>query len=495
MPKPFLRAIVGLVACLVPAVAPPAGTGLRAQPASGPRVSGPIASDGKPGDPARNYVFYATPMDLVHAGYVEEEYFIAGTATRYAIPAAAGEPKTLGSMPYRTRIVVRKPRDPRRFSGVVVVDWQNVTAGYDADIEWGQAGEFFTRSGWAWVGASVQRVGVHGFDPPNRLAGRALKQWSPDRYGPLDLTAGGSVLDDSQSYDVYTQIARLVRVSTPDGAFSGLRVRRVYAAGASQSASFLIRYYNSLQPITKAFDAFMVTIGGGTPRLDQPTRLMKVYTENEVARYMAGQRVADSATVRSWEIAGAAHVGPALLAPDATSQAVLGGLLGREIGPVVPVSARQCVRPHPSAVENWVVHRAAYAALDRWVTKDMVPPVGVRIQTIGPLNKDGSATVVRDQHGIAAGGIRLPRVAVPTSLNSGENRPANDAPENGFCGLYGTHQSFDAAVLETLYPTRAAYTRKVKAAVSRLVSSGFVLRDDAAVLTANAEGDFQHAGR
>lgn len=432
----------------------PATAGMAtAQPAPGPTVSGPIASLGKAGDPARNYVFYATPMDLAQAGYVEEEYFIAGTATRYAIANTPGEPKPLGTMPYRTRIVVRKPRDPRRFSGVVVVDWQNVTAGYDADIEWAQAGEFFMRSGWAWVGASVQRIGVHGFDPPNRLSGRALRQWSPDRYGLLDLTAGGSVLDDSQSYDVYTQIARLVRVSTPGSAFSGLRVQRVYAGGASQSANYLIRYYNSIQPATKAFDAFMVTIGGGAPRLDQPTPLMKVYTENEVVRFMVGQRVADTASVRTWEIAGAAHIGPALIAPDATGQSVLGGLLGREIGPVSPVSARQCLRPHPSAVENWVVHRAAYAALDRWVAKGVVPPAGDRIQTVEPLNKDGSATVTRDQHGIAAGGIRLPRVAVPTSLNSGENRPANDAPENGFCGLYGTHQPFDAAVLAALYPT------------------------------------------
>lgn len=307
--------------------------------------------------------------------------------------------------------------------------------------------------------------------------------------------AGGSVLDDSQAYDVYTQIARLVRVSSPGSALSGLRVRRVYAAGASQSASFLIRYYNSIQPTTKAFDGFMVTIGGGAPRLDQPTPLMKVYTENEVVRFIVRQRVADTASVRSWEITGGAHVGPALLSPDATGQAVLGGLLGREIGPVSPVSARQCVRPHPSAVENWVVHRAAYAALDRWVTKRVVPPASDRIQTVEPLNTDGSATLTRDQHGIAVGGIRLPRVAVPTSLNSGENRPANEAPENGFCGLYGTHQSFDAAVLETLYPTQDAYTRKVKSAVDRLVSRGFVLRDDAALLIANAAGDFKEVGR
>ena len=434
-------------------------------------------------------------MDLAKAGYVEEEYFLAGTATRYAIPVAPGEPKNLGDMRYRTRIVVRKPRDAQRFAGVVVVEWQNVTAGYDADVEWGQAGEFFVRSGWAWVGASVQRIGVHGFDPPNRLAGRALRQWSPNRYGSLDVTAGGSVLDDSQSYDIYTQIARLVRESTPGSAFNGLRIRRVYAAGASQSASYLIRYYNSIQPMTKAFDAFMVTIGGDAPRLDQPTRLMKVYTEGEVARFMVPERVADTRSVRTWEIAGAPHVGTALFSPEVTSQAVLGGLLGREIGPVMPVSERQCARPHPSLVEGWVIHRAAYAALDRWVTNDVMPTVDERIQIGAPVGKDGSATVARDKNGIAIGGVRLPRVAVPTALNSGENLPANAAPENAFCRLYGAHLPFDPAVVKSLYQTQTAYMREVNTVVDRLVSRGFVLKDDAALLVSNAESDFAQASK
>lgn len=495
MANRFRYPIIALVAALMLSVAASAEWALRAQAiADSIVVAGPIASSGPPGHPQRDYVFYSTPMDLAKAGYVEEEYFVAGTATRYSITADAGEPKNLGDIPYRTRIVVRKPRDAGRFSGVVVVDWQNVTAGYDADVEWGQAGAFFVRAGWAWVGASVQRIGVHGFDPPNRLAGRGLKQWSPERYASLDVTAGGSVSDDSQSYDIYSQVARLVRRTT-GGVFNGLAVRRVYAAGASQSASYVVRYYNSLQRSTKAFDAFMVTIGGGAPRLDEPAKLMKVYTEGEVARFMAGQRVADTSTVRTWEIAGAPHVGTALMSADPNEQAVLGGLLGREMGAVSPVSARQCSRPHPSTVEGWLIHRAAYAALDRWVTGSVPPPVGDGIKILKAPAPDGSATIARDMHGIALGGIRLPRVAVPTALNSGENQPANAAPENAFCRLYGAHVPFEPAVLTQLYPTESAYLRDVRAVVDELVSGGFVLRDDAALLIANAQSDFRQIGK
>ena len=110
----------------------------------------------------------------------------------------------------RPRIVVRRPVDPRQSNGAVVVDWQNVTAGHDIDTEWGASGEFFVRHGWTWVGASVQRVGVNGATT-GATANLGLRQWNEDRYRDLDLTNGGTVVDDSQSFDVYTQIARLAR--------------------------------------------------------------------------------------------------------------------------------------------------------------------------------------------------------------------------------------------------------------------------------------------
>jgi hypothetical protein len=154
-----------------------------------PEVIGPIPSTASPGDPSHDYVFYATPMDLQKVGYEEQEYFIKGVATRYS-PTNPNPAAPTGEMPYETRIVVRRPVHPQQFSGVVVVDWQNVTAGHDIDTEWGGNGDFFVRHGWVWVGASVQRVGVNGATS-GATAGLGLKQWNPTRYGDLDLTQGG----------------------------------------------------------------------------------------------------------------------------------------------------------------------------------------------------------------------------------------------------------------------------------------------------------------
>lgn len=457
------------------AAAPAAATGV-------PDVIGPIAPTAPPGDPSHGYVFYSTPMDLAKVGYEEQEYFIKGVATRYSTASPdASEP--IGEMPYETRIVVRRPTDPHRSAGVVVVDWQNVTAGHDIDTEWGSAGDFFVRHGWTWVGASVQRVGVNGAtDGPT--AGLGLRQWSPARYGDLDLTDGGAVVDDSQAYDVYTQIARLAKqgpMTGPDP-FAGLHVGRVYAGGVSQSAGFLIRYYNGIQPAADVYDGFLVGLGGGVPRLDVPTKLFKVYTETDVLRGQAATRVPDTATTHTWEIAGGSHVPASAVATDPTDfRAVLGGVQEREFGPAAPVD---CVNPGPSDVETWAVSHAAYAALDRWVTRGVAPATAPPIEVSDP---GPPATVVRDADGIARGGVRLPAVTVPIALNDGENAPASlQNPLSVFCVLYGTHAPFDQAKLDSLYRSHGAYVSRVAKAAHRLVEAGLLLEEDARTLVREA---------
>src|SRR5689334_24217801 len=57
--------------------------------------------------------FYETLMelkpgdDLAHFGYVTKEYFVSGTAN---------------GQPYKTRIVIRRPADNRKFSGLILAE-------------------------------------------------------------------------------------------------------------------------------------------------------------------------------------------------------------------------------------------------------------------------------------------------------------------------------------------------------------------------------------
>lgn len=483
----FLRVpqarVLGLAAAIAAVVARmPAHP--AAQSTVPPAVTGPIASRGTPGDAAHEYIFQATPMDLARVGYVEEEYFISGTATRYVIPVDGKPATSPGTMPYRTRLVVRRPANAGRYRGVAVVEWQNVSSGRDLDESWAISGDFFVRAGWAWIGASVQRIGVHGADPPNPMAGIGLRQWSAARYGTLDLTNGGAVTDDSQSYDIYSQVAALLKHPQRVDPMGGLRVQRLYATGGSQSANFLVRYYNELPASAQLYDAFLVTRGGSSPKPDQRTKIFKINTEADVAR-QAPLRVPNSRSTHTWEITGAPHMPASFQSSDRSDFRTVGGGLGiRDLGIGLPNA--QCLRPFPSPVEAWLVINAAFAALDRWVTEGSAPPATAPIET-APAPAGQPHSIVRDDRGIARGGIRLPRVAVPTALNTGENQPAGNAPENGVCGLLGTSVPFAADTLKALYPTRDGYARQVRLIVDDLVTQGVVLKEDADTLLRNAD--------
>ncbi len=62
--------------------------------------------------------------------------------------------------------------------------------------------------------------------------------------------------------------------------------------------------------------------------------------------------------------------------------------------------------------------------------------------------------MIRDEYGIASGGIRLTEIEVPTALNSGMNTGST------FCSLYGTHIPFDAETLAALYPTTKSMLKR-----------------------------------
>src|SRR5580658_5270593 len=166
-------------------------------------VAGPSAPTTPLRDPAHGYPYNATPVDLAKQGYVEEEFFIEGKANAYNTPAGqAGSVKESGH-PYKTRILVRRPKAAAKFNGTVIVEWYNVSQGHDGEYDWFQSAEHILRSGYAWVGVSDQRVGVN-----------SLKEWSPLRYATLDVTDGGKVTDDSLCYDIFTAAGEAVRVNS-----------------------------------------------------------------------------------------------------------------------------------------------------------------------------------------------------------------------------------------------------------------------------------------
>ena len=94
------RLSLSLVLAFLTFMIPPAA---RSQPAT---IVGPIVAPVPPGDPSHDFIFSTSAIDLAGHGYVEEEFFIAGTANRYTTPELATASIVDRGHPYKTRLVV-----------------------------------------------------------------------------------------------------------------------------------------------------------------------------------------------------------------------------------------------------------------------------------------------------------------------------------------------------------------------------------------------------
>lgn len=422
-----------------------------------PMVKGPIPSEPL-GNPSRDYPQFASVNNLGKHGYIEEEFFFEGTANSYITPEMADATVKSSDHPYKTRMVVRRPVSDKDFNGTVIVEWLNVTSGYNLDAMWLTSSDHFLREGYAYVGVSAQTVGVHAPET-------GLINWSPKRYGTLDVTDGGTIMDDSLSYDIFSQATQAVINPGEVKPLGNLSPDQVIAAGASQSARFLVRYHNSIHPLTEMFDAYMIYIGiGDKLREDLSPKVFKVNTETDVLLLgEAAARQPDSNRLRTWEVAGTSHVGGSRGMNPRTE------ILIRDSLPIADTTA--CTRPALSLVQTGYAVNSAYEHLVRWVKDGTEPPKAEPIK-LNTISQDAE----RDIYGNALGGIRLPEHAVPTAANTG----INGGP--GFCFLFGSHEPFDQKTLNTLYPNHGTYVSAVNKSVNENLRSGFIVTEDAQMI-------------
>ncbi|WP_431921719.1 alpha/beta hydrolase domain-containing protein [Micromonospora wenchangensis] len=421
-----------------------------------PVVAGPIARTTPVGDPGHGYPFLATDVNLAAAGYVEEEFFLFGTATRYAVQGTQNATTIATDQPYGTRLVVRRPANTKKFNGVVVAEWNNVSNQWDQEVDWFQSHEHLIRSGYAWVGVSAQRAGLH--------SATGLKAWSPSRYGPLDVTVGGTVTDDSLSYDIFSQAVKAVRHPTGVDPLGKLPAPQyVIATGHSQSAGRLANYYNGVQQSANVLDAVVLHGGGGVLRTDLTTPVFRINSEGDVASGIlpaAARAQADSPVLRSWEVAGASH-GDWKLITD------YGPLRKRDIGSYpggYPGEPQTCTLPSLSRVPQHMVQNAVYDHTVAWVAQGTAPPSAPPIRT----TTTNPPAVARDDLGLALGGIRLAQHEVPLRVNSG----SNTGP--GFCFLDGSSVPLTEAQLAARYPTVGAYVDASVAATLAAADAGYL---------------------
>jgi hypothetical protein len=446
--------------------------------------------------------------DLATLGYEETEFRVDGIASSYQLQGERGEDGRWdvapeAEAPFRTRIVVRRPSDPSRFSGVVIVEWHNVSAGLDAAPDWG----FFHRSasaaGHAWVGVSAQKAGIDG---GGLAEGIHLKILAPERYGDLDHPG------DAWSFDIFTQVARLLRLPPDENPLGGLATQRLVAAGESQSAACLVTYINAIDADTQVFDGYFVhgrpaaglsidgvfirsarpglaattdaiTTNGEQIRDDARVPVLVLQSETDVI-LLGGQkaRQPDNDRIRLWEMAGAAHADTYTVSAGRHDNGTLSAERFAELmRPTTNLLIGQTETPVNAGPQHHYVAQAALAHLVNWILEGTAPPMAPRLEV-----DDSETDFHKDQHGLALGGIRTPWVDVPTALMAGLGQAGES-----FAFLFGRTTPFDESTLATLYPRgQAEYLERFAASLDATIEAGFLLPEDRAEILGLAAASF-----
>jgi hypothetical protein len=462
------------------------------------RVTGPIpvSADSHPFGGA---AFTRTPQDLAKLGYIEEEYFLSGTANVYDWPAAGPAVVRTAGAPYTTRVLVRRPRNARKFSGNAVVEMLNPSNRMDLNIGWAISHAEWTRRGDAWIGVTVKPISVV-----------AMQKFDPRRYAPLSWAnplppgdprncaqTGDSSRDTENglAWDVFRDTGLWLRSGSATNPFAkGGRsaVEKVYGWGYSQTGGFLYTYINAIHPLDvrnygkPVFDAYLIGVASGPmpinqcsgriPANDPRSRIsnagvpvMRIMSQSDFLSGIAARRPDGDEPqdrYRNYEIAGSAHATPdELLYGPRPADITRAGVADP------PLSCNEGPR---SRFPNSLAFNAAFRNLDAWVRKGRPAPRVAPIQVA-----DGKA--VLDRHGNVVGGIRSPYVDVPTATWTGSSTGAS------FCFIAGHEKPFDAATLKSLYPKRADYVSAVRRNVRELVAQGTLLREDGEQLVLEAQ--------
>ncbi|KVW89283.1 hypothetical protein WL00_11365 [Burkholderia cepacia] len=359
-------------------------------------------------------------------------------------------------------MVVIRPTDPAKFNGTVLVEWLNVTSGYDIPVHWLQQKDMILRKGYAWVGVSAQDAGISN-------ATTGLKVWSPSRYGTLNVTNGGKITGDRLSYDIFSQAAKAIRASS--AVMGGLSVKKVIAVGASQSAGRLGLYLNAVHPRTgNIYDAALLSVGGPTMRTDLSIPVMKVLSETELTNTSTNEvpaLQADTNKFHIWQVAGGSHT-------EAYGLAARAAIVLRDLKQQIGDS---CTYPSRSRIPIRYAFNSAIDKLEKYIDNGTPLPTATPMQVV----TSSPPSVALDTHGNALAGVRLPEADVPVALDNGTNAGS------GLCFLNGTHIPFDKATLDSLYPTHDAYVSKFVASANAAQSAGFLLPEDAQESIANAQ--------
>lgn len=375
--------------------------------------------------------------------YEAREYFVSGM--------------TSAGMPYKTRIVIRKPKDDKKFNGLILA-------------------ESMHPSGNPWVFHFTQiyamTSGVIGLEILTTTPA-GLAAANAGRYKDL-------VVPNGATNDILAQVGALIKSDYNDNPLSSLSVRKIILAGSSASAAVVQNYLANvhmaqrLVDMKPIYDGFMPTSANGQiPAIDVPTILVPTMRETFNAN---GTMQPDNERLRVYEFAGMAHID------------------SRIAGAYYPDPCNYPISRYPLGAEMAIALDKLFA----WVDKGVAPPHGDRFYVdLNPDNKpkldrDKGVLLALDEFGNVRGGIRNTYVDVPVKSfhvpdQAAEPRIPNphytiaarrtngQDPDGQLCGLSNYEVALSKDQLKKLYKTSKDYYNKVAQRYDELVRQGWAL--------------------
>jgi hypothetical protein len=432
--------------------------------------------------------------------YVEEEYFVSGAADLFSYahnpPLGPTDLTTVqANVPYRTRMVVRRPASRGPFNGTVVIEWWNSTAGFDTAPVWDASAEYFARNGIVYVGVTNANQSLSYLTGGCSLLG-FLPPTCGTRYSTLSLP------DDGLAYEMMSQIGSLLRSDSPDNPLPvGFDVERVYHSGQSQQGGSMVTYASAFH--FSGNDGYFIQqaasarrINGGptcgaegsppypscTPllqgsdrlvRTDLPVPVVHAISETDIEiLFGTFGRQADTPTFRYYEVAGAGH-----LTVHEGVELIPAGVLGPDPLLLSDLCENEINSTADGPVFFSYVMNALWEGMEAQVTDGVALPDGVVMDVQGGV-------VQRDGFGNGLGGVRLPSLETPIATYTPGNQADPTLPPllqsigNLACFLSSSVDPFDEATLDELYPNHGTYVSQVVQAANELRSEGFLLSKD-----------------
>ena len=455
------------------------------------------------------------PIDLDTYDYIEEEYIVKGNANIYHWTDNERYPHIIfSSAPYGSRMIVRKPRDPRKFSGIIHCELMNPNSGLDrSNAGWAPCHEYLMQRGHGSISFTISEVSMKG-----------LRAYDPDRYGelgfknpipkeqrmPASVWLDGNPIDeeteDGLQYDFYSQVAALIKAGTKDSPFAGYAVKKIMLQGTT--GGNLSAYVAAVHPITKlpdgkpCYDGFLIFMTGAPGFLNNSRYMLDpfdfrdlYYSEvpfihlNTVAdllgdtmhpswstlwhRYQPNE---EGRYLRLIEIAGAG-IGRKYTAKYANCRedmekiektGVLKRPARRQAAPLIDGTGRKENAPHfpgpGTEMLEFPAHFIICAMIEnlvKWMLKGEAPE---KVDWIEMEGEYPDMTFARDKYGVFKGGLRSPYVDCPLF-------------ETNSSGVITRHLTSDE--LKELYGSREGYIEKVTASAERMIAHGHLLPEHA----------------